>query len=464
MRTGPCPWETGNPSRPVTPSAPPSPPKPWLWRTLTSIRLTVFLLLILAAVAVVGTLLPQDQPAAQYVARYGETLGSLLWVLGLSRIYYSPWFLLPVFLLALNILACLVHGLPQAMRRSRQRLDWDTARTLPERGRFNCPPGADPRPRVAQVLRRELGRPRALSFPDQEVFLFERGRFRPLGPYVVHLALLLVLAGGLIGKFWSIEGQLTLPVGEEARAFRVGQHKEVPLPFQVRLDSFQVKFYEEGGMPKEFRSDLTFFQDGQEAARAICRVNEPVTFGGLTFYQASYGTQPAGPVRLKVQHGGVSETVDAPLRRPVDLPGGAAQVMAFRVEGDLQGYGPAVQLALRLGPGHPLVFWAFQNHPELEEKDLPYRIYPESIPFKYYSVLQVKRDPGVWWVYAGFLLFLPGFYLAFLRPPQRWAVVLEKAEKGAWQGRLLGTSPRGREEFQARQERVLAQLKKGAAP
>ena len=72
-----------------------------------------------------------------------------------------------------------------------------------------------------------------------------------------------------------------------------------------------------------------------------------------------------GPVRLKVQHGSTTQTVDAPLRRPVDLPGGEAQLIAIRVEGDLQGYGPAVQLALRLGPGHPLIFWAFQNHPEI---------------------------------------------------------------------------------------------------
>ncbi len=39
-----------------------SKPKSWLWGTLTSIRLTVFLLLILAAVAVIGTVVPQGQP------------------------------------------------------------------------------------------------------------------------------------------------------------------------------------------------------------------------------------------------------------------------------------------------------------------------------------------------------------------------------------------------------------------
>jgi hypothetical protein len=75
-------------------------PKSWLWGSLTSIRLTVFLLLILAAVAVIGTVVPQDQPPGWYLRRYGDGLGGLISGGGLARIYYSPWFLGPMGLLA----------------------------------------------------------------------------------------------------------------------------------------------------------------------------------------------------------------------------------------------------------------------------------------------------------------------------------------------------------------------------
>ena len=74
-------------------------PKSWLWGTLTSIRLTVFLLLILAAVAVIGTVVPQDQPANQYLEFYGAGWGGLLWWGGFTRVYFSPWFLVPLGLL-----------------------------------------------------------------------------------------------------------------------------------------------------------------------------------------------------------------------------------------------------------------------------------------------------------------------------------------------------------------------------
>ena len=306
-----------------------------------------------------------------------------------------------------------------------------------------------------------MGRCRRETLPDQEIYLLERGRFRPLGPYLIHVALLLILAGGLIGKFWGVDGQLSLDQGEVADAFQLSPRAEQPLHFQVRLDNFQVTYYEPGSIPKEFRSDLTFMKDGREVSRATCRVNEPVSFGGLTFYQSSYGAQATGSIRLKVQLADRHQSIEAPFRRPVDLPGGQGQVIPMRVDGNFQGYGPAVLLAFSPGSGQPQAFWVLQDHPELGEQPGPYRFSAESIPFGYYSVFQVKHDPGVWWVYSGFLLFLPGIYLAFLRPVERWALVLTKTPQGKWQGRLLGASPRHREEFAARQERLLMELKRG---
>jgi cytochrome c biogenesis protein len=102
----------------------------------------------------------------------------------------------------------------------------------------------------------------------------------------------------------------------------------------------------------------------------------------------------------------------------------------------------------------------FQDHPEMQQSPGPYRFAVESLPYQFYSVFQVKHDPGVWWVYAGFLLFLPGFYLAFFRPHQRWALVLEQSPQGGWKVRLLGASPRAREDFEVRQSRLWEEIKK----
>lgn len=409
-----------------------------IWGHLTSIRLTVFVLLILAVVAVVGTL-------------------------GYPNIYFTLWFLAPLGLLALNLLACLVHGLPQAVRRAAQPFTVEKALTLPERGRFTWPAEAAAPALVAETLRHELGRPRHQILGEKEVFFYGRGRLRPLGPYAVHLALVLILVGGVLGKFWGIEGNILLQPGIDGSYIEFDEPgKSLPLGFLVRLEKFQVKYYEEsGGTPKEFRSDLTFLKDGVEVEHAVCRVNDPVTFGRYTFYQASYGAMPSGPVQLEVTQGDKPQTLELPPRRWVNLPGSETQVMAMRVEANLQGQGPAVQLVYRTGPEHPKFLWLLEKHPGKGPSLGPFHLALASLKLQYYSVLQVKYDPGVLWVYAGFLLLLPGLYLAFFRPSQRWAVVLQKDKKGRWDGRLLGTSPRSREDFTMRTDRLLESLQRG---
>jgi cytochrome c biogenesis protein len=407
---------------------------------LTSIRLTVFLLLILAVVAVVGTV-------------------------GFPNIYYQIWFLAPLGLLALNLLACLVEGLPQAVRKAARPFTGEMALSLPERGRFTWPGEAEAAALAQEALRRELGGPRHEVIDGKEVFFYSRGRLRPLGPYLVHLGLVLILAGGMVGKFWGIEGRMLLQPELPVTSIELDTPgKTLPLAFQVRLDRFQVFYYEEGGgTPKEFRSDLTFFQEGEEKLRTVCRVNEPVTFGGYTFYQSSYGAMPRGAVRVEVSQGDNRQTLELAMRRWAPLPDNRGEIMLVRVEANLQGHGPAVQLGYRLGSGHPQLFWLVQKHPELTEPIGPLRLAMGPLNLQYYSILQVKHDPGVWWVYGGFILLLAGMYLAFFRPSQRWAVVLQRGKKDRWDGRLLGASPRGRETFVVHTERLLERLQRGAS-
>ncbi len=435
----------------------------WFWESFTSIRLTIFLLLTLALVALVGAILPQGTPLAAYQAQFGSTAGSLLWWGGFGYIFMSPWFLGPVGLLALNLVCCLAKGLPQAIRRSLQPFSSEAALNLPERGRFIWPGGGDGPSRVEAVFRRELGRPRKEAIADKTLFFWEQGRLRPVGPYIVHLALLAILVGGLLGKFWGIEGFLRLNEGQTAENFSLGQPAQaVPLGFKVHLDRFKVSYYKGSEMPQEFRSDLTFTAPGREGVKAVCRVNDPVSFGGLTFYQYGYGPH----ARLELCVADFCRIVDAPFDRWAPLPDGTARIRLMRTVPDLKGLGPAALLAYQSGQDHPKGIWIIQNHPELAEKAGSPFHQPGPHLFHLFSIssfseLQVKRDPGVWWVYAGFLLICVGLYLAFFHPPQRWAVALQKGKKGGWEGLLLGASPRARESFLDRQDRLLEQLKGG---
>jgi len=411
-----------------------------LWGFLTSVRLTIFLLLALSWLSILGTI------------RY-------------DGIYYTVWFLAPLALFALNLSACLVKGLPQAVARVRRPLTLADALALPERGKFTVSGAGNPETRVAAAMRAELGRGLRQERGGEElVFFLERGRWRPLGPYLVHLSLLFILAGGLIGKYLGLEGRVSLMPGEMVRAMHTPAG-ENPLPFQLRLERFQVWYYADG-TPREFRSDLTFTGEDGRTEQVVCRVNEPVTFGGLTFYQSSYGQI----VPLRVTLGQDAQEVEAPLGRVMSVLGGKGKIKVLAYEPNLvmpmggkpQALGPAVRLAYLREGEHARAVWVLKNFPQVSARQSePYLFEFLDKSLGYFSVLQVKWDPGVWWVYVGFLLLLPGFFLAFARPPQRWAVVLAPRPGGGWQGRLLGAAPRAREAFQARQERLLSRLTAG---
>uniref|UniRef100_A0A7V4G989 ResB-like domain-containing protein n=1 Tax=Desulfobacca acetoxidans TaxID=60893 RepID=A0A7V4G989_9BACT len=407
-----------------------------VWGALTSLRLTLVLLLMLAGLGLVGTVRPQ--------------------------VFATWWFWAPLGAFTLNLLSCFVKGLPEALRRVRQPLSREAALALPERARLAWPRDRDPRPWLTETLKREVGKVHHANQENTIYYWWERGRFRPLGPYVVHLALLCILGGALVGRWWGLEGQLNLVEGESAQSFHTPEGPR-PLDFEVRLDRFQVTYYPNSPMVQEFRSDLTFQKAGEPPVQAVCRVNEPVTFGGLTFYQSRWEKS----VRFRVEEGEAAREVEAVVNRVVELPEGRGRFKVLDFEENLVRrmgervveLGPWAQVVyLPPGGDHPLLLQILKNYPERFPQPGPHRFVLLGRGSKLLSGLQVKHDPGVPWVYLGFVLLLPGFYLAFLRPPERWALVLSRGSKGGWEGRLKGAAPRSQESFTLRLERLREKL------
>jgi cytochrome c biogenesis protein len=121
---------------------------------------------------------------------------------------------------------------------------------------------------------------------------------------------------------------------------------------------------------------------------------------------------------------------------------------------DLQGMGPAFQGRLLEGerPVENLVI--LQNHPEFISK-MPgrYEFRVREIQPRYYSGLQVNKDPGVWVVWAGCLLMMAGFYMTFFMSHRRiWIRMMEKKEET--QVEIAGSSHRNRSEFEKEMDRI----------
>jgi cytochrome c-type biogenesis protein CcsB len=139
----------------------------------------------------------------------------------------------------------------------------------------------------------------ALNLSCSLVSLWPWGK-RRVGYALTHLSMLVILGGALTTELGKTEGQLLIFEGEEARTVvgRPASPEAQPpvvatLPFAVRLDAFEIDYYEGTRRPAQFRSRVTIEDAGREIPAAIW-MNHELAYGGYKLFQSSYRESPDG--------------------------------------------------------------------------------------------------------------------------------------------------------------------------
>ncbi len=420
-----------------------------LWNLFKSVRLTIFILIILAIASVAGTLIPQQEGALGFARQLSPAMLRVFSTLGLFDVYHALWFRLIIAALALNLIICSVDRFPTAWKRMKARPNPDRSKpfeNLPPERIFTVKGSMG---KVAEQLRVFMkARYRNVSDTEsgKEYFLYgDKGRYSHMGVYVVHLSVLLIIMGGIIGSFAGIEAFVNIAEGESVDTIRL-RNSQAPykLPFQIHCKKFTVDFYENGA-PKEFRSDLQFLADGKVLKEGALLVNHPITFQGITFYQATYGKIPGGSVRLRIARQGSDSETDnlvVAMGKATPLPGKDGRFEVADIRDNFMGWrlGPAALIRVQPPEGEEKAFWIFQ-HPERVEKRFPgifekhpklnpasfppYVFFLEEFETKYYTGLQANRDPGVVLVWLGCFLMVAGFFVTFFTSHRHYRVRIQ---------------------------------------
>ena len=77
-----------------------------LWDSLSSLRFTIALLIILAVASIFGTVIPQNAAPEEYLRAYKISTYKILKILGFLDMYHAGWFVFLLALLSLNLVAC----------------------------------------------------------------------------------------------------------------------------------------------------------------------------------------------------------------------------------------------------------------------------------------------------------------------------------------------------------------------
>ncbi|KAJ0792249.1 putative ResB-like domain-containing protein [Helianthus annuus] len=130
-----------------------------------------------------------------------------------------------------------------------------------------------------------------LKGPSLYAFKGLAGRFAPIG---VHIALLLIMSGGTYSAVGSFKGSVTVPQGLNfVMGDVLGPNGFLSTPTEafnteVHVNRFYMDYYDSGEV-SQFHTDLSLFDiDGKEVMRKTISVNDPLRYEGVTIYQTDW--------------------------------------------------------------------------------------------------------------------------------------------------------------------------------
>ncbi len=403
-----------------------------------SIKLTVVLLLVLAATSIFGTVIPQDWQPFQYQQHFGDFGYRLIKFFSLTDMYHSWWFQLLLSILAVNLLVCTLKRLPKTMKLVRitnPSVSKDRIKKMRINDSIKSPLGLqDVWDRLTKTISKSFPKLHILEDNQRSKGLMaEKGRYSRFAVYFVHFSILLIFAGALVGSFTGFKGFMNINEGTDSNiVITFGKRKMLELPFRVRCDKFLVSFYKTG-QPKDYVSRLSIIKDGKVVQKKDVRVNDPLRYHGISFFQANYGTNLKG-AEISLHEVGSGKKLKVSLRyhEPVSIPDSPYQLELVDFKDNLSGFGPALGIMIFKKGSEPTGSWILVNFPEFHGNLLgPYKVSVDSVQKRYYTGLQVKKDPGVWVVWVGCTMLLIAIALTFYTSHRRLWVRVETSNPGS---------------------------------
>jgi cytochrome c biogenesis protein len=397
-----------------------------VWDFFASVRLAIFTLCSLALTSVIGTIIPQNKPGNWYADEYGATAAQFIQILDIHDMYGSWWFLLLLGLLCANLIICSVDRFPVAWR----LITADQLAVTPDRIRkmgFHDSWSSPSSPQlsadtISSELKKAGWQPASRQAGDAVLLFAGKGAWSRLGVYVVHLSILIIFGGAVIGNLFGFKGTIMLPEKESTgKIFAFGTSEPIDLGFEVECDAFAVDYYP-NGMPKEYKSVLIVREKDKEVRREEIEVNKPMTHRGITFYQSSYQAYQDFIVSIVIGPEKTGKVFTIPYQREMEWPDKQIRFGIVNAEGSGDRV-TRVKFWLQDGAHPASTFWIENNQPKMVSS--PERALTLSVKQMYATGLQVAKDPGVWLVYLGCSLMLIGLYMAFFVSHQRIWVLLE---------------------------------------
>jgi cytochrome c biogenesis protein len=413
-------------------------------RVFRSVRFNIYLFTVIAIASSVGTLMPMEQASKQ--------------------IYHTWWFASLLALMAFDVVTCKLRGLPGQPEKFERMFANSKMRS-----EFVTPLSPDSVLKRAEVFFAEKKmRTQSLAKSGRNGLQVGWHRIQRWGDFILHVSIVVGLAGSLMGAMFGFEEMLPI---EEGATVRMKNR-----PLDVTLTNFDIEYYKGTGAPSVYASELVVKENGQEVAQRRIVVNEPLDIKRLRFYQASWGmTTNFNSALLHVAGQNMimkpGEAVpiagtDLAIRANEFLPSFTIDTAGRANTTDYEGKNPALQVDFLQNGDVKARVWLQQHNPRQAFQINGDKLTPAAPPPFFlvdvdpvlFSGIQAGFDPGAPLFWFGSIWLMIGLCMHFYFHQRRLRVEVQ-TEDGGTRVTVIGWNSRVPSDFEKEFRTWAGQLK-----
>jgi len=368
----------------------------------SSLKLTAILLIIILLYLAVSTFAPQDANSIKYISENNPVIFLLLQITGLINPYHNFSLVFWLYLFTLNLIACTINRIPSLSERLKRNT---------KKGYFNIN-GMIKEDIILKNTEHNFNQITVILKGGHTVedrngirfLILKKGLYSPLNFLLVHLSIIIIIAGIAISALFGYEGFIRISEGQKESFFfkevMRGNYIKVPLGFEMTLNKFENITTSEG-QSVDYISHITI-TDGESGIDKKVRVNEPLKYRDMMFVQSSYEMDIENArfrIEIEEQNGDNKISQDCKIGDTIEFKEKKFRILSFYE--DVHGMGPAIKIQM-----DDNIIFALKDRPEIQNEESGFYIYLKEIEIPYASILKITHDNGTQIVFAGSFIFL----------------------------------------------------------